>query len=270
MSFDEIMNLAAKFTVARMLERDDFSKRYSNQQPISVHEFFYPLMQGYDSVMINADVELGATDQKFNLVTGRKIQEEYGQPPQIIITMPVLEGLDGKQRMSKSLGNYIGIDEKPKEMYGKVMSIPDNLIISYFTLVSDVSLSELKTLNEQLNDNNTNPRDIKKHLGRTIVKMYHGENASIEADKHFEKVFAKKEIPDEMPEFQFDLESVRIDELLIQSKTASTKSEARRLIKQGGVSVNGNKITDAFFDVNIVEEIVLKVGKRKFARIRKK
>ena len=270
LTFEKIMELASKFTVARMLERDDFSKRYSGQLPISIHEFFYPLMQGYDSVMIKADLEMGATEQKFNLVIGRQIQKEYGQEPQIVLTLPVLEGLDGTQRMSKSLGNYIGVDEAENEVYGKVMSIPDKLIYPYFELVTDVSLDELKNIKSQLDNVNINPRDVKKYLGRTIVRMYHGEEASKSAENAFEQVFVKKDIPDEMPEFSFEQENMRIDELLIATKTASSKNEARRLITQGGVSVDGEKIDDVFAQVELSSQKVLKVGKRKFARITKK
>jgi tyrosyl-tRNA synthetase len=270
LTFEDIMELASKFTVARMLERDDFSRRYQNQLPISVHEFFYPLMQGYDSVMIKADVEMGATEQKFNLVIGRQIQKEYGQEPQIVLTLPVLEGIDGTQRMSKSLGNYIGIDEAANETYGKVMSIPDKLIYPYFELVTDVSLDELKNIKSQLEDSNTNPRDVKKYLGRTLVRMYHGEEASKSAESAFEQVFVKKDIPDEMPEFKFEQDSMRIDDLLIATKTALSKNEARRLITQGGVSVDGKKIDDAFTEIQLSGAKILKVGKRKFAKINRK
>ncbi len=267
MSFEEVMELASRFTVARMLERDDFSKRYNGQLPISIHEFFYPLMQGYDSVMIKADVEMGATEQKFNLVIGRQIQKEYSQKPQIVLTLPVLEGVDGIQRMSKSLGNYIGIDESPNETYGKAMSIPDKLIYPYFELISDVSLEELGSIKLQLENQNTNPRDVKKYLARTIIRMYHGEQDSKNAESAFEQVFVKKDIPDEMPEFSFEKEKMRIDDLLIATKTATSKNEARRLIKQGGVSIDGEKINDPFTEILISSEKVLKVGKRKFARI---
>jgi tyrosyl-tRNA synthetase len=267
MSFDEIMALASKFTVARMLERDDFSKRYNSQLPISIHEFFYPLMQGYDSVMIKADVELGATEQKFNLVIARQIQKEYDIEQQIVLTLPVLPGVDGSQRMSKSLGNYIGIDEPENETYGKAMSIPDELIYQYFELISDVSLSELKEIKKQIEDPAINPRDTKKYLARTIVKMYHGEQASDEAEKAFEKVFVDRELPDDMPEFNLKESSYRSDDILIQTKTAESKSNARRLIQQGGVSVNGEKISDPFTTIELDAEIVLKVGKRKFAKI---
>ena len=267
MNFAEIMELASKFTVARMLERDDFAKRYANQQPISIHEFFYPLMQAYDSVIIKADVELGATEQKFNLVIGRNIQKEYGQEPQIILTLPVLEGLDGKQRMSKSLGNYIGIDEAPEEMYGKTLSIPDNLIMRYFELVTDVDLSELKEIAAKLQDPAVNPRDIKRYLARTIVRMYHDEQAAARAEAHFDQVFVKKDIPDDIPEVAVGQDQMRIDDLVVFAGMAKSKGEARRLIQGGGVSLDGEKITDPFHTIQIKKGQVLKVGKRRFARL---
>jgi len=267
LTFNEIMGLASKFTVARMLERDDFSNRYSNQLPISIHEFFYPLMQGYDSVMIKADVELGATEQKFNLVIARQIQKEYDIKQQIVLTLPVLVGVDGTQRMSKSLGNYIGIDEPANETYGKVMSIPDELIFPYFELITDVSLSDLVDIKKDLNDPQTNPRDIKKYLARTIVRMYHSEKSSQNAESEFERIFVQKKLPDQMQAFNLDDHSYRLDDLLIETKTANSKSDARRLIQQGGVTVNGEKILDPFTIININQEIRLKVGKRKFAKV---
>ena len=267
MTFDEIMGLASKFTVARMLERDDFANRYSSQLPISIHEFFYPLMQGYDSVMIKADVELGATEQKFNLVIARQIQKEYNIEQQIVLTLPVLEGVDGTQRMSKSLGNYIGIDEAPNETYGKVMSIPDKLIYPYFELISDVDLSELADIKRKLCTRDVNPRDLKKYLARTVVRMYHGENSAKEAEKEFDRIFVQKKLPDKMQQFTLDAATCRIDDLLIITKTASSKSDARRLIQQGGVSIDGEKISDPFMEIGINREMILKVGKRKFAKI---
>jgi len=267
MTFDEIMSLASKFTVARMLERDDFAKRYSGQLPISIHEFFYPLMQGYDSVMIKADVELGATEQKFNLVIARQIQKEYDIEQQIVLTLPVLEGIDGTQRMSKSLGNYIGIDEAEEETYGKVMSIPDQLIYPYFELISDVTLDELAAIKKQLTNPQTNPKDIKKYLARTIVRMYHGKPAAEKAETAFEQVFVKKELPDQIQDFILSEKDCRIDDLMIRTKTAASKNEARRLIQQGGVTVDGEKITDPFSVIDLNREKILKVGKRKFARV---
>jgi tyrosyl-tRNA synthetase len=270
LTFEQIMELAAKFTVARMLERDDFASRYKNQLPISIHEFFYPLMQGYDSVMIDADVELGATEQKFNLVIARQIQKEFGKEEQIVLTLPVLEGIDGVQRMSKSLGNYIGIDESPKEMYGKTLSIPDQLIFPYFELITDVDLDELNRIKKQLEDVRTNPRDVKRYLARTLVRMYHDNQAAQAAEKEFDQVFIDKKLPAEIPEYKLAQESYRLDDLLLETKTAASKSEARRLIQQGGVTVNNERIEDPFKNITLVEEIILKVGKRKFARIKRK
>jgi tyrosyl-tRNA synthetase len=267
MPFDQVMALASKFTVARMLERDDFANRFKSQMPISIHEFFYPLMQGYDSVMIKSDVELGATEQKFNLVIGRQIQKEYGQEPQVILTLPVLEGLDGKQRMSKSIGNYIGIDESPKEIYGKTMSIPDDLIYRYFELITDVDAAELNEIKSNLQNSEVNPRDIKKYLGRTIVRMYHGDNAALSAEKEFENIFAKKDLPDEIPGIKIDSDSMRIDELIVFTKTADSKGQAKRLVQGGAVSINGKKISDPFQNIEIENGQILKVGKRKFVKL---
>ncbi len=267
MSFEEIMGLASKFTVARMLERDDFANRYKNQLPISIHEFFYPLMQGYDSVVIQADVELGATEQKFNLVIGRQIQKEFKQETQVVLTLPVLEGLDGKQRMSKSLGNYIGIDEPGKEIYGKAMSIPDELIYRYFELISDVDSVELHNIKQQLENPNINPRDVKKYLARTIVRMYHSKEEALYAEKEFENVFVKKDIPDDIPEIKIDAAEMRIDDLIVFTKTAESKGQARRLVAGGGVSISGDKITDPFTMISLKSGQILKVGKRKFIKI---
>ncbi|HOD38855.1 MAG TPA: tyrosine--tRNA ligase [Candidatus Marinimicrobia bacterium] len=266
MKFDEIMNLAAKFTVARILERDDFTKRYKEGNPISLHEFFYPLMQGYDSVAIKADVELGATEQKFNLLTARDVQREYGQEPQVILTLPVLEGIDGGQRMSKSLGNYIGIDDEPDEMYGKIMSIPDNLILKYFTLVTDYSLARLEEVKRRLNDGQTNPMVLKKELARTIIKMYHSESAARQAEQNFEQIFSKKEIPDDIEEIiipSSDLPKPLV-KLLTECGAVSSNGEARRLIQQGGVRINDEKINDINYAIQNKGEYITKVGKRRF------
>lgn len=266
MKFDEIMNLAAKFTVARILERDDFTKRYKEGNPISLHEFFYPLMQGYDSVAIKADVELGATEQKFNLLTARDVQREYGQEPQVILTLPVLEGIDGGQRMSKSLGNYIGIDDEPDEMYGKIMSIPDNLILKYFTLVTDYSLAQLQEVKRRLNDGQTNPMVLKKELARAIIKMYHSESAARQAEQNFEQIFSKKEIPDDIEEIiipSSDLPKPLV-KLLTECGAVSSNGEARRLIQQGGVRINDEKINDINYAIQNKGEYITKVGKRRF------
>ena len=268
MKFDEIMNLAAKFTIARILERDDFTKRYKEGNPISLHEFYYPLMQGYDSVAIKADVELGATEQKFNLLTARDVQREYGQEPQVILTLPVLEGIDGGQRMSKSLGNYIGIDDEPNEMYGKVMSIPDSLILKYFTLVTDYSLDQLQELKKRLDDQHTNPMVLKKELARTIIAMYHSNESARSAEQNFERVFSKKEIPDDIEEIV--VASSDLPKLLVKALTdcgaVASNGEARRLIQQGGVRVNDEKINDVNYTFNQKGKYITKVGKRRFIK----
>jgi tyrosyl-tRNA synthetase len=267
MRFDEIMNLAAKFTVARILERDDFTKRYKEGNPISLHEFFYPLMQGYDSVAIHADVELGATEQKFNLLTARDVQREYGQEPQVILTLPVLEGIDGTQRMSKSLGNYIGIDDDPDEMFGKVMSIPDALILKYFTLVTDYSPHQVREVAARLADPNTNPMVIKKELARTLVTMYHSPAAAEEAQTNFEKVFSKKELPDEIPTviLKSNTDNLLV-KLLADNQLVASNGEARRLIQQGGVKVNEVRIEDINFAFKTSGEYIVRVGKRRFIK----
>ncbi len=267
MTFAEVMELASKFTVARMLERDDFAKRFANNQPISIHELFYPLMQGYDSVMIRADVEIGATEQKFNLVTGRDIQREYGQEPQVVLTLPVLVGIDGVNRMSKSLGNYIGIDEPPAEMYGKTMRIPDELIYQYFELVTDVSLEELRQIKQQLESGQVNPRDLKKRLAFTIVRMYHGEEAARQAEAHFERVVVKKEIPEDIPEYVVGTGKHRLVDLLVAAGLIDSKSEARRRIRQGAVSIDGTPVRDEFLEIEVTAPMVVKAGKRAFVKL---
>jgi len=268
MSFAEIMNLASKFTVARMLERDDFAKRHKEQQPISIHEFFYPLMQGYDSVMIQADIEIGATEQKFNLVIGRQIQKEYGQEPQIVLTLPVLEGIDGTQRMSKSLGNYIGIDETPEQIYGKTMSIPDKLIYSYFELITDVDLKELNQIKANLETPGINPMDLKRSLARNLVRMYHDNSKAQEAEKHFNLIHQQGEIPDDIPAVSLAGQKRRIIDIMVETGLVSGTGEARRLIRQGGVKLNGETLKDELQEIRGNGESVLKVGKRRFLRIK--
>jgi tyrosyl-tRNA synthetase len=266
MRFDEIMELASKFTVARMLERDDFAKRYESQQPISIHEFFYPLMQGYDSVMVKADVEIGATEQKFNLIIARQIQKEYGMESQVVLTLPVLVGLDGVQRMSKSTGNYIGIDEPAGEMYGKTMRIPDEQIYPYFELITDVDLNELKQIKQRIGRKSVNPRDLKRRLARTIVGMYHSEKAAKEAEAQFDRIHIKKEVPLEIPEFTIRGDN-RLINIIVASGNAASLSEARRLIRQKAVSLNGVAIQNEFHEVFFTEPVILKIGKRKFVRL---
>ncbi len=270
MSFKEVMELAAKMTVARVLERDDFDKRYKAGNPISVHELLYPLMQAYDSVAIKADVEIGATEQKFNLLTGREIQIDYGVAPQVILTLPVLAGVDGVHRMSKSLGNYIGIDEPAGEIFGKVMSIPDGLIYSYFELTTDITLEQLAELKAKLEDKTFNPMILKKELGETLASMYHSKDAARNAREEFERVFSKKELPDEVPEFDCRKLGARvwIVRLMTESKLANSSGEARRLIQGGGVYVDGQKISSENFELGVRDGMLLKVGKRKFLKLR--
>ncbi|MFZ5627422.1 MAG: tyrosine--tRNA ligase [Bacillota bacterium] len=272
LTFTDVIQLAAKYTVARMLEREDFSKRFKEGAPISIHEFFYPLMQGYDSVALEADVELGGTDQKFNLLMGRHLQKEFGQEPQIALMMPILEGLDGVNKMSKSLGNYIGINEAPEEMYGKTMSIPDELMLRYFELVTRVSLEELAQIKAGLAEGKLHPRDVKMRLAREIVSMYHGPEAARQAEEHFVRVFQQRHLPEEIPVYQLpanELEggTIGLSKLLQLSGLAASNSEARRLIAQGGVKVNEEKVTDPLMRINVQNGLILQVGKRKFARV---
>jgi len=266
---EDIIHLASHYTVARMLERDDFEKRLKNNVPISLHEFLYPLFQAYDSVAVNADVELGGTDQKFNHLLGRTIQQEYAISPQIVILMPLLEGLDGIRKMSKSYNNYIGITESPEEMYGKLMSIPDNLILRYFSLCLDISDNEVKDVEKRLKDTKVNPMDIKKELARRIVGMYHSKGDAIRAEEYFVKVFSKRELPEEIPTYILTDEgdSIWIVKLLQKAGLVSSNSEARRLISQGGVYINGEKITSVDTDVDITKENVIKAGKKKFLKL---
>jgi tyrosyl-tRNA synthetase len=269
MSFQEIMKLASNFTVARMLERDDFSKRYRAQVPISIHELFYPLMQAYDSVMIRADLEIGATEQKFNLLAGRQIQEVYGQEPQVILTMPVLVGTDGQQRMSKSLGNYVGVAEPPGEMFGKIMSIPDVLIYNYFELVTDVGADELTKIKKELEEKKTNPMILKKRLGKEIVRMYYSIKEAEDACEEFERVFSKKEIPENIPviHLEHDETEMWIGHFLVKAGCASSGSFVRRLINQGGLYIDNQRIDDENLKVPVAGEKLVRLGKRKFLKI---
>ncbi|MCJ7577126.1 MAG: tyrosine--tRNA ligase [candidate division Zixibacteria bacterium] len=269
MSFQEIMHLASKFTLARILERDDFSKRYKEQIPISIHELFYPLMQAYDSVMIKADVEIGATEQKFNLLAARQIQEIYGQEPQVILTMPVLPGTDGVQRMAKSVGNYIGVAEPPKEIFGKIMSIPDDLIYTYFELLTDIAENDLLKIKRDFEDKSTNPMILKKRLGKEIVRMYYNKEEADKACDEFEKVFSKKELPEEIPikHFEHDEPEIWIGHLLVKAGCVQYTSEIRRLIKQGGLYIDNKRIDDEDLKVPVEGEKLVKLGKRRFYKI---
>ena len=268
MSFEDVIKLSAKYTVARMLERDDFTKRFKGGEPISIHELLYPLAQAMDSVAIKSDVELGGTDQKFNLLVGRDIQREHGQEPQVILTMPLLVGTDGVEKMSKSYDNYIGISESPKEIFGKTLSIPDSLIYNYYELASDISSSELNGVKHQLDDSKVNPRDIKRRLARTLVRMYHSEEAAIQAQEEFDRIFIKKEIPDQVEEFKIDENNSEFNilDLILKVNFAPSKGEARRLVTQGGVSIDGNKVADFNMQVKLSDGMILKVGKRKFIK----
>lgn len=265
----EMIGLAAKYTVARMLEREDFSNRFANQQPISIHEFLYPLIQGYDSVALEADVELGGTDQKFNLLVGRELQREWGQRPQSVITMPLLEGLDGINKMSKSLGNYIGINEAAESIFGKIMSISDELMFRYYELLSDLSLVEVDKLKVDVKQGHIHPMEAKKRLGREIVTRYHGAVAAEAAEEAFVKRFRDNEIPENMPEYVYTATEgvVPLYKLLSDADLVKSNSEGRRAIIQGGVKVNGTRAMEEGAEVACKGEYVVQIGKRRFARI---
>ena len=272
LNFAKVIELAAHYTVARMLEREDFSKRYKEGLPISIHEFFYPLMQGYDSVALEADVEMGGTDQKFNLLMGRTLQKEYGQEPQIALMMPILEGLDGVNKMSKSLGNYIGITEPAREQYGKTMSIPDELMIRYFELVTAVSMEDIKKIKEGLENNSLHPRDIKMRLAREIVTIYHGLDAAFQAEEEFKNMFQKGELPDDIPEYKLAPEELEdntiwLPKLMQLAGLVSSTSEGRRLIQQGAVKINDEKVSDPKATITLEAGMIIRAGKRKFAKI---
>ena len=267
MNFSDVIRLTSHYTVARMLERDDFTKRYQDKTPISLHEFMYPLAQAMDSVELQADVELGGTDQKFNLLVGRNLQREYDQPPQVIITMPLLEGTDGSDKMSKSYGNDIGFTDSPEDMYGKSMSIPDTLIKKYFVLAADANDDTLAKIEKQLDDSNTNPRDVKRALGREIVSLYYGKDSALAAEQHFDRVIVNKSDPEEMEELNLKSDKSLIDIISSVGLTKS-KGEARRMISQGAVRLDGEKVTDVNLVINKGSEIVIKVGKRRFIKIK--
>ena len=267
LDFADVLKLASKYTVARMLERDDFHKRYTEGRPISIHEFMYPLMQGYDSIALKADVEFGGTDQTFNLLMGRHLQGEEGMPEQTIITMPILEGLDGVQKMSKSLGNYIGISEAPSEMYGKAMSIPDELMMRYFMLVTDMSIEEQEQLSKDLESGAAHPRDVKMKLAHTIVRLYHGEEAANFGQEEFIRVFQKHAMPTDIPEYKVAVteEPVFVPQLLSDAGLTVSNGEARRSIKAGAFKIDGEKCNEEH--IVLKDGMVLQVGKRKFIKI---
>ncbi|GGJ09132.1 tyrosine--tRNA ligase [Paenibacillus hunanensis] len=273
MNFADVVNLAAKVTVARMMERDDFTKRFQGGLPISIHEFFYPLMQGMDSVALESDIELGGTDQKFNLLMGRTLQKEYGKEQQVAIMLPLIEGLDGVQKMSKSLGNYIGIDEQPNEIYGKAMSIPDELMAKYYELATDINNDDLATLKQGLENGSVHPRDAKMNLAYTFVRMYHGVEAAEAAKNHFVTVFQQRALPDDIQEFVIEpahLENgtIGVIDLVSLLGFAASKSEARRSIQQGALKVNEQKLDDVNASIEPKDGDIVQVGKRKFAKLK--
>ena len=266
LSFQEVIKLTSFYTVAQMLERDDFTKRHQSGTPISIHEFLYPLAQGYDSVALKADVELGGTDQKFNLLVGRSLQKEYGQECQVIITTPLLEGTDGRDKMSKSYGNYIGITDSADDIYGKTLSISDEMIARYFEVAADIDTAELTKIKQDLDQRKSNPRDLKRRLARTIVALYHDEDSALNAEAQFDQIHIDKEIPDDIPEFRLIGEEKLIT-VLAENGLVSSNSEARRLIKSGSITVNGEKISDIHEKLCLDDEYVIKVGKRKFLKV---
>ncbi|MFA6527917.1 MAG: tyrosine--tRNA ligase [Candidatus Gracilibacteria bacterium] len=264
MTFKDVVKLATHFTVAQMLERDMFQDRIAKNLPISMHEFFYPLMQGYDSVALKADVELGGTDQTFNLLAGRVLQKAYGQEPQNVLTVPILEGLDGKKKMGKSENNYIGVNESPKDIYGKAMSIPDALILKYFELATDETMDELVDIRKQL-DGGVNPRDIKMRLARDLVALYHDEKSAKDAEDEFINIFRNKQTPDEIEEMKFSKKDWNIVELIFDAKMVSSKGEGRRLVQGGGVKIDNVKVSSFEDMVELNKEgRLIQVGKRKF------
>jgi tyrosyl-tRNA synthetase len=267
-SSTDMINLAARYTVARMIERDDFQKRLASNLPVSIHELLYPLIQGYDSVAMKSDVELGGTDQKFNLLVGRDLQRAYKMEPQNIITMPLLEGTDGVQKMSKSLGNSIGVMDPPGEMFGKIMSISDNLMWRYFELLSNIAENDLKMLQDKAARGEMNPKHIKVQLGKELVARYHSEDAAEQAAQEFENVFKDKNLPTDIPTVKtWGAESRWIGKVLTDSKVCTSTSDAKRMIKQGAVSVDGQKVTDENLALNGDQEYLIKVGKKRFLKI---
>ncbi|MGB9797576.1 MAG: tyrosine--tRNA ligase, partial [bacterium] len=273
MDLEDVINqLASKYTLARMLERDDFSFRFKNEKPIYIHELLYPLMQGYDSLMISADVEIGGTDQKFNMLVGRELQRENGQPPQIVMTLPLLEGLDGVQKMSKSLNNYVGLTEPPQEMFGKLMSISDELMWRYLQLLLNYSESKIQRLKREVEEGRLNPMDVKMELAYRIVSTYHGEEGAEKAKEEFERIFRKGEIPSEIEEVKIEKENIKegkiwIIKLLILSGFVNGSREAKRLISQGAVKVNKQQISNPDMDVTVENGMIVQIGKRKFFKV---
>jgi len=274
LKFSEVLNITSRFTIARMLERDDFKKRFSGNIPITIMEFLYPLMQAYDSVSIRSDVELGGTDQKFNLLMGRELQKEYGQKPQIAITMPILVGIDGVQKMSKSLGNYIGVSESPNEIYGKIMSIPDKILIDYYNLLTNLSKNEISKIQNDMENGSLNPADAKRNLAFIIVEKLYDNVLAREAENNFNKIFKEKSIPDEIDEYLIDKKDypsgkIKIVPLLSETKLCSSNSEAKRLIEQDGLTIGSEKISDINLELTLdeINSKIIQRGRRRFLRI---
>uniref|UniRef100_UPI004057980B tyrosine--tRNA ligase n=1 Tax=Candidatus Electronema sp. TaxID=2698783 RepID=UPI004057980B len=265
----DMIRLASELTVARMLERDDFKKRFHGNKPISIHEFFYPLLQGYDSVAMQADVEIGGTDQLFNLLMGRELQRSRGLEPQVVLTMPLLEGLDGVNKMSKSLGNYIGITEPPEEIFGKTLSISDELMFRWYELLSDLPLEEIATLRKGMAEGWLHPKAVKVRLAKELVARFHNQEAADAAEKHFEQVFKQRELPDEIPEkiLPAQADAVTLPWLLKEAGLVDSTSDGRRMIQQNAVTVNGEKAADVNLQLPASGEVLLKVGKRRFCKV---
>lgn len=264
----DMIRLASELTVARMLERDDFHNRFESGKPISIHEFLYPLIQGYDSVAMKADVELGGTDQLFNVLMGRDLQRSHGQEPQVVITMPLLEGLDGVNKMSKSLGNYIGITESADNIYGKVLSVSDELMFRYFALLSDLSNKEIEELKSKVEKNLLHPKEVKMQLARELTARFHSVAAAKSAEENFEKVFQQGGVPEDLPEVRFTAtEPVALPQLLVDAGLVKSTSDGRRMIQQSAVSIDGEKITDVHLTIKPIGEMLLKVGKRRFSKV---
>ena len=266
MNFNDVVKLASSYTVARMLERDDFTKRFQSETPILLHEFLYPLAQGQDSVELNADVELGGTDQKFNLLVGRDLQKANGQNPQCIITLPLLEGTDGIDKMSKSYGNDIGLHDKPEDMYGKTLSISDDMIVKWFTLAADADETVVKSAESRLADSSVNPMEVKRELARAVVELYYDAETASQAEQHFNTIVVGKGTPDDIPEFSLNEEDLIVN-VIFDAGILQSKGEARRMIKQGAVKLDGESITDIQATIAPSGEQILKVGKRRFLKV---
>ena len=267
MSLEDVINMMSKFTLAQFMAHETFRRRYEKGLPLSLHELLYPLLQAYDSVAIEADVELGATEQKFNILAGRELQKILGMEQQIAVLSPILFGINGKEKMSKSLNNYIAVFDTPEDKYGKVMSIPDSVILHYFKYATNVQPEQISKMEQHLKDNSINPMMIKQTLASLIVEMYHGRGAAQKAEKHFHKVFAKKEIPDEITTYKTDKDEIWIVKLLSETGLVKSNGEARRMIQQGAVSINGKKIDDLELNLQVEDGFIIKVGKRRFCKI---